>query len=88
MDIIENKTVDALTTDSVSILTRKYVKIDGIPTQVGENHRQAYENSEKGRISIQENEPKEVVNAVFAIWGDTPTIDEPTIEETEENSKQ
>ena len=53
MDIIENKTVDALTTDSVSILTRKYVEIDGIPTQVGENHRRAYENSEKGRIQRQ-----------------------------------
>ena len=85
MDIIENKTVDALTADSVSILTRKYVEIDGIPTQVGENHRRAYENSEKGRISIQENEPKEVVDAVFTFWGDTPTVIYTTIEEQQNN---
>lgn len=74
MDIIENKTVDALTTDSVSILTRKFIEINGILTQVGENHRTAYENSEEGRKLIQETEPTEVVNAVFAFWGDTPTI--------------
>lgn len=69
------KTVDMLTTDSVSILTQKFIKDDGEIMQVGKNHRKAYENSASGRAELQEKEPPEVVNAVLAIWGDTPTVD-------------
>ena len=74
MEIKEKKTVDMLTTDSVSILTQKFIDVDGVETQVGENHRCSYANSETGRNDLQSAEPEEVVNAVFAIWGDTPTI--------------
>lgn len=74
MDISIKKTVDMLTTESVSVLTQQFVDIDEIPTQVGQNHRASYVNSEDGRKELQENEPVEVVNSVFAIWGDTPTI--------------
>lgn len=76
MEIKEKKTVDMLTTDSVSILTKKFIEVDGVETQVGENHRCAYVNSETGRSDLQENEPEEVVNSVFSIWGDVPTINE------------
>lgn len=74
MELITTKAVDMLITDSVSILTRKYVEIDGTTSQVGENHRCAYVNSERGRALLQANEPENVVSAVFAIWGDTPTV--------------
>lgn len=84
MEIKEKKTVDMLTNDSVSILTRKFAEIDGVETQIGQDHRRAYVNSKTGRSGLQENEPEEVVNAVFSIWGDTPTIEEATTEETEE----
>ena len=84
MEIKEKKTVDMLTSESVSILTQKFIEVDGVETQVGQNHRRAYVNSEFGRSGLQENEPEEVVNAVFSIWGDTPTIEKPTTEETEE----
>ena len=84
MEIKEEKVVDMLTNDSVSIITKKFIDVDGIKTQVGENHRCAYVNSERERAKISEEQPEEVVNAVFSIWGDTPTIEEPTIEETEE----
>lgn len=77
MEIKEKKTVDMLTVDSVSILTQNYIEFNGVQTQVGQNHRCAYANSETGRNDLQENEPEEVVNAVFAIWGDTPTVSEP-----------
>ena len=83
MDIIEKKTVDMLTNESVSILTQKFIEVDGVETQVGENHRCAYVNSESGRIKIQKEQPKEVVNSVFAIWGNIPTIVEPKVEEAE-----
>ena len=82
MEIKEKKTVDMLTNYSVSILTQKFIEIDGVETQVGQDHRRAYVNSKTGRSGLQENEPEEVVNAVFSIWGDTPTIEEPIIDET------
>lgn len=76
MDIITTKTVDMLTRDGVSILTRKFIEIEGVQTQVGENHRCAYINSKISRNDLQKSEPKDVVASVFAIWGDTPTINE------------
>lgn len=84
MEIITNKTVDMLTEDSVSILTKKFVDLEGTLTQVGENHRCAYSNSESGRKLLQENEPENVVTAVFAIWGDTPVVVEETWEQPTE----
>ena len=76
MEIKEKKTVDMLTTDSVSILTQKFIYVDGVETQVGENHRCSYVNSKTGRNALQKQEPKDVVNSVFAIWGNAPTINE------------
>lgn len=76
MEIKEKKTVDMLTTNSVSILTQKFIDVDGVETQIGENHRCAYANSETGRKDLQKQEPQDVVNSVFAIWGDVPTINE------------
>lgn len=85
MEIKERKTVDMLTVDSVSILTQNYIEFNGVQTQVGQNHRCAYVNSETGRNALQSTEPEEVVTAVFAIWGDTPTVSEP--KEVEENAE-
>ena len=76
MEIKEKKTVDMLKKDSVSILTQKFINVDGVETQVGENHRRAYVNSKTGRNALQKQEPHDVVNSVFAIWGDVPTINE------------
>ena len=83
MEIKEKKTVDMLTSESVSILTQKFIEVDGVETQVGQNHRRAYVNSKTGRSILQENEPTYIVNSVFSIWGDKPTIEEQTTEETE-----
>lgn len=83
MEIKAKKTVDMLTVDSVNILTQNYIEFNGVQNQVGQNHRCAYVNSNTGRTCLQENEPEEVVNAVFAIWGDTPTIEEPKEAETD-----
>ena len=85
MEIKEKKTVDMLTSESVSILTQKFIDVDGVQTQVGQNHRCAYINSESGRKSIAESEPEEIVTAVMAIWGGTPTVTE-TVETPKEVS--
>ena len=76
MEIKEKKTVDMLTIYSVSILTQKFIEVDGVETQVGENHRCAYANSVTGRKDLQKQEPQNVVNSVFAIWGNAPKINE------------
>lgn len=58
MKMEEKKTVDMLTEDSVSILTQKVIEIDGVPVQVGENHRRTYVNSVEGRGLLQKSEPE------------------------------
>ncbi len=68
------KIVDMLTEESVSIITQKYMQYEGETVQVGENHRKGYSNSLAGRAELAEIEPKEVVDAVMAIWGNTPTV--------------
>lgn len=83
MEIKENKTVDMLTKDTVSILTQKFITIEGVDQQVGENHRQAYVNSEKGRTELQEKEPANVVDSVLSIWGDVPTVADPETSDEE-----
>lgn len=77
----EKKIVDMLDENGVSILTRKFVNIDGKMEQVGKNHRIAYSNSESGRQKLQEEQPEDVVAAVLAMWGDEPTIVENDLQE-------
>lgn len=85
MEINEEKTVDMLSTESVSILTRK-VLIDGeVKSQVGENHRRTYLNSVSGREELLKEQTENVVNAVFAVWGSEPVVEEPIIEEEDED---
>lgn len=74
MEIIEEKIVDMLTKDSVSILTQKFVELDGVKSQVGENHRRAFINSIDGRMELQNAEEEQIVNVVFSMWGDTPSV--------------
>lgn len=81
--------LDALTNESVSILTKTMVLMpteivndDGETeiimeeTQIGENHRCAYVNSVSGRASIANDLAEPYLSAVMEIWGDTPTVSE------------
>ena len=80
---MQKKTVDMLTKDSVSIETTQTAVIDGTEYTLGVPHRCAYVNSVQGRALLAEQEPEDVVAAVLAMWGDTPTIveDERSMEE-------
>lgn len=73
---MEKKTVDMLTTDSVSVLTQQILEVDGTIYTLG-NHRRAYVNSAQGREAIAAEQPEDVAAAVMAIWGDTATVTEP-----------
>lgn len=61
--------LDLLTVNSVSI--KKVID--------GQAWRKAYVNSARGRAELLADFP-ELVNEVFAVWGDTATVIEPVIE--------
>lgn len=69
-------TVDMLTPNSVSILKQEMAEINGQQMQVGENFRRAYVNSEAGRNQVQDELDAPYVSAIFAVWGETPTVEE------------
>ena len=76
----EKITIDMLTQDGVSIKKQQYVTIDGVDYPVGNPWRRAYANSVSGRQAVQNEVPEPHRTAIFAVWGDTPTVDE-TVEE-------
>lgn len=76
--MFEKITLDLLTRDGVSVKKQQYTTIDGIEYPVGQPHRKAYVNSYHGRQEVQNELPTAQANAIFAIWGDTPTVDETT----------
>lgn len=81
MELIEKITLDMLTKDSVSVLRQNFVIINGEEMQVGDNVRNVYMNSPLDRESIKKVLSKEYCDAVFAVWGSTPTIEDPVVEE-------
>lgn len=72
--ITEQKEITLLTKYSVSILTKKFIEIEGKEYQIGENHRVAYVNSAKDREKLKNEQPENVVTAVMSIWGSEPLI--------------
>ena len=78
MDIKTKITLDMLTTDSVSVLKQQYITVDGTDIRVGDNVRNAFMNTQTEREQLKEILPEEYYNAVMAVWGDTPTIAEPS----------
>lgn len=75
--IEEKLTIDMLTENSVSILTQKFYVENGISTQLGQNHRKAYSNTESGRLELAEL-PQNVQDSILAMWGESPTVIENT----------
>ena len=69
-------TLDMLTGNSVSVVKQGYAMIDGTEYAVGLPHRCAYSNSKRGRAEIEAALPAEYAQAVFAVWGDAPTVTE------------
>ena len=78
MDLKEKITLDMLTADSVSVLRQQFLNYNGVEMQVGENIRNAYSNNEDDRALLKNILSEEYYNAVMAVWGDIPTVDEPT----------
>lgn len=68
--------IDELTNTSVSIRKQRYVIDYGTVYYVGEPHRCAYMNSERGRAEIASALPEPYLSAVMAVWGENPTVQE------------
>lgn len=83
MDLKEKITLDMLTADSVSVLRQQFLNYNGEEMQVGGNIRNAYMNSKSGREQLRKVLSDEYFNAVMAVWGADPTVDEPIESEVE-----
>ena len=68
--------IDFLDNKYAAFLKNNYITVDGIDYKLGNPWAVSYENSERGRrlITEDENIPENLVLAVMAVWGDTPTV--------------
>lgn len=80
MKIKETKIIEMLTCTTCNILTQKSITVDGEEHIIDEPVRQAYCNNPTGRALIQEENPEDIVNTVFTMWGDTATLEDPVEE--------
>jgi hypothetical protein len=76
----EKFTVDMLTSYSVSLKKQNFAMVDGIEYAIGEPWRKAYVNSTSGRAEVESEVSDPYKTAIFAIWGDTPTVDDPSVD--------
>jgi hypothetical protein len=67
-------TLDMLTRDSVSIKRQNYIEQYGKEYEIGQPWRRAYVNSAQGREQVEAEVPEPYKSAIFAVWGDTPTV--------------
>lgn len=72
--MIEKIMLDMLTQDSVSVKIQRYVVVDGQEYPIGEPYRRAYVNSVRGRQAVENEVPEPYRSAIFAVWGDKPTV--------------
>lgn len=75
MEILKDYRLDLLNEFSVSLVITQYILSEnGEKIQVGPIARRAYTNSALQRQELMERLPEKYYNAIFAVWGDTPTI--------------
>lgn len=72
--IYEKITLDKLTQNNVSVKRQKYIIIDDVEYPIGSLHSKLYINSIEGRQEIEKELPEAQRSAIFAVWGDVPTV--------------
>lgn len=68
----ERIVLDMLTKNSVSVVKYKAYVEDGEETQIGMQHRRAYDNSEMGIEDIKKDLQEPYLSTVLNLWGVTP----------------
>lgn len=78
-EITKEYLLDALTVNSVSVLIKQFIKLDGESEkqQIGKPTRISYVNSVNGRKEVLAELPENFANGVLKVWGDTPTVPDP-----------
>jgi hypothetical protein len=74
---IERITLDMLTLTSVSVKKQQYVEVNDTEYPIGDPWRRAYTNSSSGRQQVQDEVPEPYRSAIFAVWGESPTVADP-----------
>jgi hypothetical protein len=66
--------LDSLTINYVHLRKQNFTTIDGVEYPIGNPWRRAYVNSADGRSQVQAEIAEPYKTAIFAVWGDSPTI--------------
>lgn len=74
--MIEKYTLNDLNQDSVVVFKQTHIEYNGEYYPIGDLWTRAYSNSTKDRERIKVDLPLAQQNAILAVWGDTPTIEE------------
>lgn len=69
--------LEHLTPKCVNVVIKEFVEMDGQRVQLGQNQRVCYNNISRDRARLQDVLPSEFVNAILAMWGETPIADDP-----------
>jgi hypothetical protein len=68
--------LDSLAVDSVNLRKQNFTVIDGVEYPIGQPWRRAYVNSIRGRQEVQTEVVEPYKTAIFAVWGDAPTVED------------
>ncbi len=77
METIKKISISDLCPDSVVVMTREYVNINGQEIQLGDTTSVCYNNCPYDRKRMQAALPEQYRNAVLAVWGETATLEDP-----------
>ena len=79
MNITKKVTNIRLTKDSATIFTKEFVIIEGTELEIAKpQHASSYQNSASDREQLKNaGYPENIVRAVFEMWGNTPTMEDP-----------
>ena len=78
-EITKEYLLDALTINSVSVLIKQFIQLDGESEkqQIGKPTRISYINSVNGRKEVLAELPSNFADGILAVWGDNPTVPDP-----------
>lgn len=77
METIKVIKLEQLTPVSVCVVINEFIEIDGKQVPLGNTQRACFNNIPHDRSRIQEILPSQYVNAILAMWGDTPSSEDP-----------
>ena len=77
MEPIISYELEKLTANSVNVIIITSIEFNNKTYEI-ERNRICYSNSQYGRGLVTTKLPQQYVDAIFAIWGETPTVNDPT----------